>query len=118
MLTKSTLREERVIGYNIDRIMKTRNLSIEQFSKKVHISEMRTRAIITGSTNIQEEEIDLIVEKLGVNREDLLQSVSDDEMKDYNIHYMGTATNSADMSKIVDKVDMYVRLLNIIQADK
>lgn len=113
MLTMDTLKKERAIGYNIAQIIKKEDVSIEQFAKKVQIPEIRIMSIITGSTDIQEKEIDIIAEKIGVNREELLQTVSDDEMKDYNIHYMGTATNSADMSKIVDKVDMYVRLLNI-----
>ena len=112
-MTSEVLGMERAIGYHIHRIMQKKNVSIEQIASKLQMPEIRIKAIITGSTDIHEEEMNVIAGELGVDKDELLQSVSDDEMKDYNIHYMGKATNSADMRKIMDKVDMYVRLLNI-----
>ena len=36
----------------------------------------------------------------------------DDDIMYYNIHYMGKAANTAEMNKLLDEVDFYVRLLN------
>lgn len=116
MLQTDLLRKERAMGYNISQFMQKKKITVEQLAEMVQIPKMRIKAILTGSANVQEDEVTTFADTLGVDQEELLIA-SDESMKDYNIHYMGTATNAADMSKILDKVDMYVRLVNI-QSNK
>ena len=111
MLKARTLEDERVIGYNVFRIMNEKNITEEQLSNLIDTSEMRIRAIITGSVDVQEEELDSFADGLGVTKQELLQSVPDENLYCHNIHYMGTATCAKDMKQIMDKADMYVRLL-------
>ena len=54
MLKARTLEDERVIGYNVFRIMNEKNITEEQLSNLIDTSEMRIRAIITGSVDVQE----------------------------------------------------------------
>lgn len=112
MLKTDTLKNERAIGYNIDRLMKEQNVAMEQLSELSQIPKMRIQAIVTGSVDVQDTELVTIADKLGVGEKTLLQPVSDADLQNYNIHYMGAATSSEDMNKLLDKVDMYVRLLN------
>lgn len=116
MLKPRTLEDERVIGYNVNRVMNEKEITKERLSNLIHIPEMRIRAIITGSVDIQDEELTLFANGLGVDKEELLQSVADENLYNHNIHYMGTNTCTKSMKQVVDKVDMYVRLLNV-QAD-
>lgn len=113
MLKTDTLRNERAVGYNIDQLMTKQNVTIEQLSELAQIPEMRIKAIVTGSVDVRNDELATIADKLGVDEKTLLQPVSDEELQNYNIHYMGTTTSSKDMNTLLDKVDMYVRLLNV-----
>lgn len=117
MLKAETLKSERAIGYNLDQIMKSNSVTLEQLANLTQTSKMHLQEIITGSIFVQYNELDLIAEKLGIDKAELLQPVPDDKLQHYNIHYMGEATCDKDMDKILDKVDMYVRLLNI-QSDR
>lgn len=112
MLNTKALENDRIIGYNVSRVMNEKNMTKEQLSNLIHIPEMRINAIITGSINIQDEELALFANGLGVEKIELLQSVSDEMLYNHNIHYMGTGTYSKNIKQVVDKVDMYVRLLN------
>lgn len=113
MLSTKTLEDERAIGFNLYRIMKEKEITEEQLSNLLHIPEIRIRAIVTGSIDIQEEELDLFASGLDVDKEELLQSVSDEDLYHHNIHYMGTIACKKNTKPVVDKVDMYVRLLNL-----
>ena len=113
MLKMETLKSERAIGYNLDQIMKNKNVTLEQLADLTQTPKIHLQAIITGSIFVQDDELDLIAEKLGIDKGELLQPVPDNKLQHYNIHYMGEATCDEDMGKILDKVDMYVRLLNI-----
>lgn len=112
MAKTGMLRAEREIGYNVSRIMNEQNMTIEQFIRDAPISEIRFKGIITGSVDVHDDEVDLIAQNLGVENKDLLKPVADEELQKYNVHYMGKATNSKDMNDILDKLDIYVRLLN------
>lgn len=112
MLKTGTLKNERAIGYNIDQNMKKKNISLTQLAELTQISEMRIKAIITGSVAVEDNELTLLAKGLDVNVNDLLHIVPDKDLLSYNIHYMGKANNSRDMNKTMDKVDMFVRLLN------
>lgn len=117
MLRTGTLKGERAIGYNLNQIMRNNGVTLEQLANLTQISIIHIQAILTGSILVEDHELDLIADKLGVDKIELLQPVSDDKLQHYNIHYMGEATCDRDMDEIRDKVDMYVRLLNM-QSDK
>ena len=116
MLKTGTLKNERALGFNISQIMQRQNVTVEQLAGASRTPEIRLRAIITGSAGILDEELTTIADKLGVNEQELLKPVADEVLQEYNIHCMGTATSAKEMNKILDKVDMYVRLLNV-QSD-
>lgn len=116
MLRTGTLKNERAIGYNLNQIMRNNGVTLEQLANLTQTSKIHIQAIMTGSILVKDNELGLIADKLGVGKIELLQPVSDDKLQYYNIHYMGEATCDRDMDKILDKVDMYVRLLNI-QSD-
>ncbi len=118
MLKTVKLRNERVIGYNIYRIMEEQNVTVEKLASLVQTSEIHIREITTGSIDVKDDELALIAEGLGVDEQDLLHDVPDEELQKYNIHYMGTATCTSDMNKILDKTDMYVRMLNAQSSDR
>ncbi len=118
MLKTGNLKNERVIGYNIYRIMEQQNVTVEQLASLVQTSEIHIKEITTGSIDVQDDELVLIAEGLGVDEQDLLQTVPDEELQEYNIHFMGTATCTSDMNKILDKTDMYVRMLNAQSPDR
>lgn len=113
MLKTRALEDERIIGYNVNRVMNEKKITKEQLSNLIHIPEMRINAVITGSISVQDEDLTLFANGLGVEKDELLRSVSDEVLYNHNIHYMGTGTYSKNMKQVVDKVDMYVRLLNV-----
>lgn len=104
---------ERAIGYNIFQILQKKNMTVAELAGLIGCPEMHMQAIVTGSIHIGEEEIEKIAETLGVDKHKLLDMPDAEQMKDYNIHYMGMVTNQQAMNKILDKVDIYVRLLNM-----
>ncbi|MGN0506545.1 MAG: helix-turn-helix domain-containing protein [Lachnospiraceae bacterium] len=107
-----TLQRERAIGYNLSRILQEKKMTSEQLAEKVSCNPMHIKAILTGSIGVKEQEIADIAETLEVSSSDIC-TAHEDEMKDYNIHYMGTVNDSLELNKILDDVDMYVRLLNM-----
>lgn len=116
MMNTNTLLDERAIGYQIGRIIAQKGQTVEQAADSMEISAMRLRAILTGSTSVPEEELTYFADKLGVKTEELLQPIPDEDIKTHNLHCMGTATDSESLNEVLDKIDMYVRLLNL-QAD-
>lgn len=117
MENTNTLLNERAIGYNINRIIQGEETTLEQIADSVQIPVMRFRAIISGSTAIQDEELKAIADSLEVDARELLQPMPDEELYNNNLHCMGTATDSASLNEVLDKIDMYVRLLNLESND-
>lgn len=111
-MVMSDFKRDRIIGYNIARVMKKNNVSIEQLSCVTQIPEIQVSAILTGSVSVENDAIDTIARGLGVQRKEILCIPDDESLKDYNVHCMGCTTSSDDMNKILDKIDLYVRLLN------
>ncbi|MDE7198693.1 MAG: helix-turn-helix domain-containing protein [Lachnospiraceae bacterium] len=117
MMKVNTLSDERTIGYHISRIIMEKGQTAEQAADSMEISEMRLRAIMTGSTSVQEEELIHIADMLDVRVEELLQPISDEDLKTNNLHCMGTATDPENLNRVLDKIDMYVRLLDLQAND-
>ena len=107
-----TLEDERRIGYNLSCVMEKKNISVLQLAEKCGCHEMRIKAILTGSVDVESNEIDAIANALNVNSADILRE-ADEGMMQYNIHPMGRAKDAEGMKRVLDKVDMYVRLLNL-----
>lgn len=111
MLSVNELEGVRAIGYNISKILKEKKMSTETLAAYLQCPEIHVLAILKGSTELDNEELGAIAEGLGVPVSDILLE-PDSGIMDYNVHYMGKAANTADMNKMLDEVDFYVRLLN------
>lgn len=117
MKNVNTLRSERAIGYHIDQIIQEKGKTVEQIAEAIQIPEMRLRAIITGSTGIQDKELKDIADRLGVDVKELLKPVPDEELYSNNLHCMGTSPCPESLNDVLDKIDIYVRLLNLQPND-
>lgn len=111
MLSTNELKGLRAIGYNVARIMENKKVSTEQLAACLSCSEIHVQAILKGSTELDNKDLESIAQGLGVTVSDILEE-PDDGIMDYNIHYMGKASSAEEMNKILDEVDFYVRLLN------
>lgn len=106
-----TLAEERTIGYNIARLLEEKNMTKESLANMLSCSLTHLQAILTGSISIQEEEIEDIAQKLEVDAGEVMKDPGAG-IANYNIRYMGKASNLQATEKILDEMDLYVRLLN------
>ena len=111
MLSTNELKDVRAIGYNIAGIMEDKKVSTEKLAACLSCPEIRVQAILKGSIELDDKDLESIAQCLGVSVSEILKD-PDDGVMDYNIHYMGKASNVEDMNKILDEVDFYVRLLN------
>lgn len=117
MMKVNTLLDERTIGYHIRRIIMEKGQTVKQAADSMGISEMYLQSILTGSTAVKEEELIHIAGKLEVKAEELLKPVSEKDLQTNNLHCMGKATDPESLNKVLDKIDMYVRMLNIQAND-
>ncbi len=111
MLSINELKDVRAIGYNIAKILDKKEMSAGELADVLSCPEIRVQAILKGSTELEYEDVQIIAKSLDVPVLEIL-SDPDEGIKDYNIHYMGKASNAEDMNKMLDEVDLYVRLLN------
>lgn len=111
MLSIDELKGARAIGYNIAKILDEKKMTAEDLAVRLCCPDIHVQAILKGSTELENEELDVIAEELGVSVSEILKE-PDDDIMNYNIHYMGKAANPAEMNKLLDEVDFYVRLLN------
>lgn len=120
-LNTNTLCTERAIGYHISQLITKINqeqgVEMEQIAESLRISPMRLRSIMTGSTNVTDQELATIADRLEVKVTDLLQPLPDDVVKNNNVHCMGTAADMDGLNSVLDKIDLYVRLLNLSTND-
>lgn len=120
-LNTNTLCAERAIGYHISQLItkinREQGVEMEQIAESLRISPMRLRSIMTGSTNVTNQELTAIADRLEVKVTDLLQPLPDDIVKNNNVHCMGTAVDTDGLNSVLDKIDLYVRLLNLSTND-
>lgn len=117
MMKENTLLDERAIGYHISQIIMDKGQTVEQAAAFMGIPAIRLRAILTGSMSVQEEELIHIADKLDVKIEELSEPIPDRDIQTNNLHCMGTTTDAESLNKVLDKIDMYVRLLNLQTND-
>lgn len=111
MLSVNALSDVRAIGYNISRVLEKKEKSAAELAVALSCPEIHVQAILKGSTELENEDLEIIAQYLKVPVSDILKE-PDAGIMDYNIHYMGEASSTEDMNKILDEVDFYVRLLN------
>lgn len=102
---------ERAIGYNLNKQLDSRNMSAQDMAALLSCPEIHVLAILTESIPVDEEEIDKIAKCLNVEKKELTKE-ADDEILNYNVHYMGYPTDAKAAAEMLDKVDLYVRFLN------
>lgn len=116
-LNANTFSAERAIGYHISQLIakinQEKGVEMEQIAESLRISPMRLRSIMTGSANVTDQELTTIADRLEVKVTDLLQPLSDDIVKSNNVHCMGDAADTDGLNSVLDKIDLYVRLLNL-----
>lgn len=117
MKNTNALLNERAIGYHINRIIQREEMTLEQIADSAHIPVKRFYAIIKGSTAVQDKELEAIADSLEIDVQELQQPVPDEELYSHNLHCMGTATDPESLNKVLDKIDMYVRFLNLESND-
>lgn len=111
MLSMDALRDVRAIGYNISKMMDNKEMSAADLAAQLSCPEIQVLTILKGSGEIKQSELEAIAQVLEVPVSRILEE-PDSGIMDYNIHYMGSASNAEAMNRILDDVDLYVRLLN------
>lgn len=111
MLSLNELKDVRAIGYNIAKMLEKRGMSAGDLAACLPCPEIHVQALLKGSTEVRDEELEAIAQCIGVSVSDILQE-PDEDIANYNVHYMGKPSSRADMNKLLDEVDFYVRLLN------
>lgn len=102
---------ERAIGYNLDKQLNNRKMSAKDLAALLCCPEIHIQAILTGSVSVDENEIAEIAECLGIGTEELTKE-ADDGILNYNVRYMGHPADVNAAAEMLDKVDLYVRILN------
>lgn len=80
MLKTDTLKNKRALGHNICQIMQKHNVTVEQLAGASQTSEIRLRVNITGSARILDDKLTMIADKLGVDQQELLKPVADEDL--------------------------------------
>lgn len=113
MDTVKELQRERVISYNLHKYLAAQGLSEDELALRLSCDTLKLKEILTGSVAASEEFLHSIAQGLGIAESDLEAVPDDDELSHYNVHYMGKAADSQSMIELLNKVDFYVRLLNV-----
>lgn len=111
MQTKKRIREERIIGYNIDRLLKERNMTKQELAERLSCDTVHVTELMTGSVAVEDVETQKIASVFQIEMQELCEAEERDVLN-YNVHCMGGEVHSEDMSLLLDKIDLYVRLLN------
>ena len=111
MQTIKRIKEERIIGYNIDRLLRERNMTEQELADRLSCDIVHVTELMTGSVAVEDEETRKIASVFQVEMHELCEAPEKDVLN-YNVHCMGGQVHSEDMSLLLDKIDLYVRLLN------
>lgn len=105
------IKQERNIGYNISRLLKEKGMTDQELADALTCSVLHVIELKTGSVGIEDEELEQIASVFQVEQRELYEASVEDALN-YNVHCMGEVANPEDMSSLLDKIDLYVRLLN------
>ena len=101
------MKYSRVIGQNIELLMKRKKISAEDVASKLGFSSDDLQRVKEGRLMIDGQEIDMFAEILDVNVTELLEQRDEKEYREL-IHCMGTYHNAENKEKIIDYIDMYI----------
>ena len=107
------MRYSRIIGQNILLAMNENNISMSYMLENLDYTEKDMYRIIEGVTLIDSQELDNIADVLGVDVDEL--STPRDEAQYREImHCMGEYHNSSNKDKILDYIDLYIKLAEVV----
>lgn len=105
------MRYSRIIGYNINKIIKQKNIKKSEFASNLNYSDSDVNRIIEGRLVLTPQDLFDIAEKLNVSIEDLIKD------KKYS-GCMKKFINKDYREKILDIIDMYIDLKEAIEITK
>lgn len=111
MQTIKRIKEERIIGYNINRLLREKNMTEQELADRLSCNTVHIKELMTGSVAVEDEETRNIASVFRVEMHELCEAPEKDVLN-YNVHCMGGEVHSEDMSLLLDRLDLYVRLLN------
>lgn len=97
----------RMIGQNIELIMKQKNILPEEISKKLGYSLNDLHRMKEGVLLLDGYELREMADAIGVDSSELLKPRAEDEYRDL-LHCMGTYHDVKNKDKILDYIDMYI----------
>lgn len=109
----SILQRSRITGNSIQKLLDDKGITARHLANKTQISELHIQEIITGSREAEPEELERIAEFLEVPVRTLGDGSLAGEADNVRLHCMGSVKDPANMTKVLDSIDVYVRLLNV-----
>lgn len=101
------MKHSRVIGQNIELLMKRKKISTEDVPSKLGFSFDDLQRIKEGRLTIDGQEIDMFADVLGVNVTELMGQREEKEYREL-IHCIGMYHNMENKEKIIDYIDVYI----------
>lgn len=99
----------RVLGQNINLLMKKAGLTEEELSNVLKYSIVDVYKILEGNIILSANEIKNIADALSIKAEEIITSRSEQEYK-VLLNCMGDYKNPDNKNKILDFIDLYVQL--------
>lgn len=102
----------RDIGNNIRWQLNVKNFSREYFCKELNYSEVELDKLLEGRLAVFSSDIDDIARFFGIDKEDLVAYHPERDV----LHCMGGFSSEENKEKILDLLDMYCNLKEIMEA--
>lgn len=102
----------RRLGANIRTFMLEANISPDSFAERLGYSVKDVWNIIEGKIIVPPVELDRISDLLGIAKESLFSSQTDNLVPD--LQYMKGFSNSENLDKVLDLMDEYVELREVM----
>ena len=103
------MRGTRVVGNNINLVMKQNKINADQVADTLGMSENDVLRILSGRLLLSGNELNDIANGLDVGIEELLQEKESNEYKKL-IHCMGNINKQENVDRILDYIDSYIIL--------
>ena len=103
------MRESRIIGNNINLIMKRKGFTRNQLAEKLGILEEDILRIMSGRLLLTGNEIKKVADILEVKPQELVEEKNNEEYKEL-IHCMGRFDRIENVDVILDYIDTYITL--------
>lgn len=103
------MNQPRLIGQNIELVMRNNTISDMQLASMLGCSEMDVHRIREGVLLLSGSELENIAKALNVSPENLLERRSESEYCEL-LHCMGSYRNVENKDKIFDYIDTYIEI--------